>query len=108
MDYGSGKRTEIKSNLNVIKKSDGVWTFEYIYPDEPKANSSSEVALADSGKTFNWQTVTSKQRRNGTLEIITTKDGDDNKKKTVPAPSGPECAEHTAITLATCEAKRNM
>ena len=81
LDYGSGKKTEIKSNLNVAKKSDGVWTFEYIYPDEPKANGSSEVALPDSGKTFNGQTVTSKQRRDGTLQIITTKDGDDNGKK---------------------------
>jgi hypothetical protein len=83
LDYGSGKRTEIKSNLNVAKKSDGVWTFEYTYPDEPKANGSSEVALADSGKTFNGQTVISKQRRDGTLQIITTKDGDDTGKKAV-------------------------
>jgi hypothetical protein len=81
LDYGSGKRTEIKSNLNVVKKSDGVWTFEYVYPDEPKANGSSDVALADNGKTFNGQTVTSKQRRDGTLQIVTTKDGDDNSKK---------------------------
>lgn len=81
LDYGSGKKTEIKSNLNVAKKSDGVWTFEYVYPDEPKANGSSEVALADSGKTFNGQTVTSKKSRDGTLQIITTKDGDDNGKK---------------------------
>ena len=83
LDYGSGKKTAIRSNLNVVKKSDGVWAFEYIYPDEPKANGSSEVAIADSGKTFNGQTVTSKQRRDGTLQIITTKDGDDNGKKAV-------------------------
>lgn len=81
LDYGSGKKTEIRSNLNVVKESDGVWTFEYIYPDEPKANGSSEVAIADHGKTFSGQTVTSKQRRDGTLRIITTKDGDDNGKK---------------------------
>ena len=83
LDYGSGKKTEIKSNLNVAEKSDGVWTFEYVYPDEPKANGSSEVALANGGKTFNGQAVTSKQRRDGTLEIVTTKDGDDNSKKAV-------------------------
>ena len=83
LDYGSGKKTEIKSNLNVVKKSDGVWTFEYIYPDEPKANGSSEIAIGDSGKTFNGQAVKSKALRDGTLQIVTTKDGDDNKKKAV-------------------------
>ena len=75
LDYGSGKKTEIKSNLNVVKKSDDVWTFAYVYPDEPKANGSSEVLLADGGKTFNGQAVTSKLRQNGTLQIVTTKDG---------------------------------
>ena len=83
LDYGSGKKTEIKSNLNVVKKSDDVWTFAYVYPDEPKANGSSEVLLADGGKTFNGQAVTSKMRQNGTLQIVTTKDGDDNSKKAV-------------------------
>jgi len=58
LDYGSGKKTSIKSNLNVVKKSGGVWTFEYIYPDEPKANGSSEVAIADSGRS-----VRSRRRR---------------------------------------------
>jgi hypothetical protein len=83
LDYGSGKKTEIKSNLNVVKKSDDVWTFDYIYPEEPKANGSSEYALTDGGKAFNGQAVASKKRRDGTLEIVTTKDGDDNKKKAV-------------------------
>ncbi|MEO5858037.1 MAG: hypothetical protein ABIR33_03720 [Pyrinomonadaceae bacterium] len=83
LDYGSGKRTAIRSDLNVVKKADGVWTFEYVYPDEPKANESSEVVLSGDGKTFNGQAVASKQRRDGRLEIVTTKDGDDNSKKAV-------------------------
>lgn len=83
LDYGSGKKTAIKSNLNVARKADGVWTFEYIYPDEPKANGTSEVALGDSGKTFNGQAVTGKTRGDGTLRIVTTKEGEDNSKKAV-------------------------
>jgi hypothetical protein len=83
LDYGSGKKTTIKANVNVVKTSDGVWTFEYVYPDEPKANGSSEVTLSGDGKTFNGQAVASKQSRDGGLEIVTTKDGDDNNKKAI-------------------------
>lgn len=81
LDYGSGKKTTIKSDLRVVKKSDGVWTFEYTYPDEPKANGNSDVSLSADGKTFNGQSVIAREKDRGTLRIVATKEGEDNKKK---------------------------
>ncbi|MDI1241691.1 MAG: hypothetical protein PSX80_07195 [bacterium] len=81
-DYGSGKKTLIKSNLSVQKKSGDVWSFSYVYPDEPKANSSSEVILAAEGKMLNGQIVASREKtKDGRLEIVTTEEGDDDGKK---------------------------
>src|SRR3712207_2926331 len=42
LDYTSNKKTVIKSNLAVTKKSETAWSFAYEYPDEPKANSTGE------------------------------------------------------------------
>jgi uncharacterized protein YdbL (DUF1318 family) len=82
LDYGSGKKTSIKSNLNVAKKSKEVWTFAYTYPDEPNANSTSEIMLEADGKKLNGQNVIAKRgSEDGTLQIVTTKEGQDNDKQ---------------------------
>lgn len=83
LDYSSNKKTVIKSNLKVTRVgTDGrVWQFEYLYPDEPKANDKSEVRLGADGRTFNDQTVIEKTRlANGVLKLVTTKPGTDNNK----------------------------
>lgn len=84
LDYRSNKPVTIKSNVSITRKPDaaGTWVFAYAYPDEPKADGSSDVVLAVDGKTFNGQTFVEKRKiSNGGIEIVTTKEGDDNNKK---------------------------
>lgn len=82
LDYRSNKRTSIRSNLTVTKKSDSAWTFSYEYPDEPKADGSSDAELSADGKTFNGQAVAAKRKLpGGGLRFVTTKEGEDNNKK---------------------------
>ena len=85
LDYRSNKKTSIKSALSIQKSTDkpDTWTFNYEYPDEPKANGSSTVTLADGGKVFNDQAVIEKVpgKSGEPLRIVTTKMGTDNDKK---------------------------
>ena len=84
LDYRSNKKTSIKSNLTVSRKSKEppVWTFSYEYPDEPKANDSSEAILKDGGKSFFGETVVEKKYLPGkTLRMVTTQPGTDNNRK---------------------------
>ncbi len=84
LDYSSNKKTSIKSNLKVTAAAEDkmAWRFEYIYPDEPKANGKSDVKLSTDGLTFNEQTVIERIKlADGTTKIVTTKDGPDNGKK---------------------------
>ena len=85
VDYSSNKKTSIKSALLVKKSADksNTWIFDYEYPDEPKANGSSVITLADGGKIFNEQIVVEKVAGNAEapMRIVTTKPGTDNDKK---------------------------
>ena len=84
LDYRSNTKTSIKSNVTISPKPDSanMWTFAYVYPDEPKANSSSDVSLSSDGKIFNGQKVVeTKKLTDGTTTIVTAKEGDDNGKK---------------------------
>jgi opacity protein-like surface antigen len=86
LDYGTNKQTSIKSNVTVSRLDSGklTWTFDYQYPDEPKANSKDEVVLSPDGKTFDGETVIERiKQADGTLKIITTKEGVDNGKKSL-------------------------
>ncbi len=86
LDYGTNKQTSIKSNVTV-SRPDPVkltWTFDYQYPEEPKANSKDDVVLSQDGKTFDGETVTERiKQADGTLRIVTTKEGVDNGKKSL-------------------------
>lgn len=85
MDYTSGKKTQINSNVTISRKDgeSNVWIFAYEYPDEPKANGSAEVVLAADGKTFNGGSVieTASTSKDSMLRIVTTKPGTDNDRK---------------------------
>lgn len=83
LDYSSNKKTSIKSNVTVEAAKDklGRWTFKYEYPDEPKANTTSEVSLSNDGKSFSGQTVIERSVTDGTVRIVTTKEGTDNDRK---------------------------
>jgi hypothetical protein len=84
-DYRSGKSTQIKSDVIINRKPGdaNAWIFTYEYPDEPKANSSSEVAITEGGKGFNGGAIVETRRnaKDGTLTIVTTKPGTDNDRR---------------------------
>lgn len=84
LDYGSNKKTSIRSHLRIIAAGGNgrAWQFEYLYPDEPKANAKSEVELSSDGRIFNGQTITERSKLpDGALRIVAIKDGMDNDKK---------------------------
>jgi hypothetical protein len=84
LDYSSNKNTSIKSNLIVTRKADkpATWTFTYEYPDEPKANDSSDASLTDGGaKFFGENVVENVYDGNKELRLVTTQPGTDNGKK---------------------------
>ncbi len=57
-------------------------TFEYQYPDEPKANSTETVAIGKDGKMFDGEAVIERTNlTDKTLKIVTEKSGPDNDKK---------------------------
>jgi hypothetical protein len=82
LDYRSNKKTSIKSAVIISKQDANTWAFAYEYPDEPKANGSSNVTLAEGGRIFADGTVIEKTLMpNGDVKIVTTKPGTDNKLK---------------------------
>ncbi len=86
LDYTSGKRTTIKSNIVVTHSgSDALsWTFEMYYPLEPAANGKDDVKLSLDGRTFNGEAVIESTRLpGGILRVVTTAPGkDDNRDAT--------------------------
>ncbi|MBC7898631.1 MAG: hypothetical protein H7070_01140 [Saprospiraceae bacterium] len=86
LDYSSNKKTSIASNLTVIETPGDhlSWTFDFKYPDEPKADKRSTVTLSPDGRTFDGETVIEKTYLSReSLKIVTTQRGTDNDKKAV-------------------------
>jgi len=81
LDYSSGKRTSIKSNIAVARSGQRKWSFDFTYPEEPKANSKDDVLLSEDGKTFDGETVLEKTKlKGGATRIVTSRTGMDNDK----------------------------
>jgi len=85
LDYGTNKKTSIKSNITISRseKAGNVWNFDYQYPDEPKANSKSEPSLSADGSTFDGATVLEKTVEGGKTRIVMIKPGKDNNRTAV-------------------------
>lgn len=86
LDYSSNKKTSIKSNVTVSRaEAANTWVFAYEYPDEPKANGTSNVSLTNGGTLFNDQKVIERSviADGSSLRIVTTKNGTDNNKPAV-------------------------
>ena len=84
LDYGTGKKTTIKSNLTISRSATDElnWLFDYQYPEEPKANSKSQLSLSTDGLIFNGETVIENTKlADGARRIVTTKPGNDNNRK---------------------------
>lgn len=85
LDYSSNKKTSIKSNLKIsgLSSNDRGWKFDYIYPEEPKANSSSFVRLNSDGSTINGQKVIEFSKEGSQSKLVTESEGTDSGKKAV-------------------------
>lgn len=85
LDYSSNKKTSIKSNVTISRNPTAVnvWTFDYDYPDEPKANSTALIKLEDGGRKFSDAKIVDKIISGETLVVSAVKDGTDNKRKAV-------------------------
>ena len=83
LDYGRNKKVSIPSHLTITGPgADGLsWTFDYLYLDEPKANSKEVVVVSKDGTIIDGERVVERATApDGTLKIVTEKAGTDNGK----------------------------
>lgn len=86
LDYSSGKPYTMPANVTISKDGNNVnqLIFVFTYPDEPKANGNDTLVISNDGLLIDGATVVSKKKNSdGSLEIITDKngaDGNDNRK----------------------------
>ena len=80
-NYSDGRMVSIPCNLKITQLSDNKFSFEYIYPDEPKANNKQKIHLKKDGQLLGDQQVVSKEKSGNQLIIKTIKEGKDNGEK---------------------------
>lgn len=84
LDYGKNKKVTIPSHLAVAGPGadELSWTFDYQYPDEPRANSKGVVVVSQDGTIFDGGQVVERATAaaGGVLKIVTEKAGTDNDK----------------------------
>ena len=85
LDYTSGKPFTMPANVTISKNNKDArqLIFAFEYPQEPKANGNDTLIISEDGMMIDDTKVTSKESRDGVLQILTEKegvDGNDNKK----------------------------
>ena len=86
LDYSSGKPYTMPANVTISKDVNNVHRliFAFVYPDEPKANGNDTLVISNDGLQVDGAMIVSKKKNgDGTLEIITERngvDGNDNRK----------------------------
>jgi hypothetical protein len=81
LDYRRNKKVSIPTNLTVSPSPGDPlsWTFEYLYPEEPQANSKMIVTLGKDGRTVGGETVVERTALAGkTVKVVTEQRGTDN------------------------------
>ena len=83
LDYQSGNPYTMPANLVVEQGKDkNSLVMNYIYPNEPKANSSDKIKLSKNGTLLNKHLVSSREElENGQIQIQTKHTGKDDNKK---------------------------
>lgn len=84
LDYRSKKKVSIPSQLIVRPNGDDKWSwvFEYVFPDEPHANSRDILRLSEDGKTINGEVVLERiGLPDDTVKFVTEKKGEDNNRR---------------------------
>lgn len=83
LDYSKNTWTSIPSNLRIThsEQDPSVWLWSYGYDEEPHANTKDSIRLTDGGKKLGNEEVISRELwPNGTLRILTTMSGEDDKR----------------------------
>jgi len=86
LDYRSKKKVSIPANLNVMPNVEDKWSwvFQYVYPDEPKANSREIVRLSKDGRSLNGEVVLERTSLpDNSVRFVTEKKGTDNDRSAV-------------------------
>jgi len=86
LDYRSKKKVSIPANLNVMPNVEDKWSwvFQYVYPDEPKANSREIVRLSKDGSSLNGEVVLERTSLpDNSVRFVTEKKGTDNDRSAV-------------------------
>lgn len=85
IDYRSNEPYTMPAKLSVTAaKNDQHIVLSYIYPNEPKANSTEDIKISKNGSQLNKKEVKSrKSLSNGDTRIVTEYSGKDNDKKAV-------------------------
>ena len=81
LDYTTKRPVSIPSTLSVtqVDGQPSAFIFDYQYPDEPHAKSTSTLTIADGGRTFSGERVVTRQvSTDGTLLLVTEKSGRDD------------------------------
>lgn len=80
LNYSDGKSVTMPVNLRVAKLKEGVYQFSYIYPNEPKANSTAKVKINKDGTKFAGKRVVKVERKpDGTVYLQADGKGSDNR-----------------------------
>ena len=85
IDYNSNKPYSMPANLTVKQgKNKNQLVLNFIYPNEPNANSKDKIVVSKKGDKLNGKAVKSKQKlSNGQVQFITEYDGKDNNNKAI-------------------------
>ena len=84
LDYGSKKEVVIRSNLSVTREDSDSWTFEYEYPDEPKANSKKTLSIVGDGTRIDDETIIERNvLPDGMVQILSERAGKDDNREAV-------------------------
>ena len=83
LDYSRNKKVSIPVSLRITRNAEYTWGFEYVYPEEPKANAVSIAHLSTDGAEFNAGMVVGRQRVNKTFQFSTEEKGRDNNREAV-------------------------
>jgi hypothetical protein len=82
LDYSSNENVSIPVELTVGSAGKGKYRFDYRYPDEPKANSSSRIKISADGRKIAGNKITKiDQGDDGKLVIHAEAKGSDNNEK---------------------------
>lgn len=81
LDYRSGNEVSIPAALEVSRKSDTVWSLQFVYPEEPSANSTEELSLEKGGSVLASEDVVERSETANGVRLVTERLGTDDDRK---------------------------